>query len=84
MSCISRPNEDAQKSFILTAAPPPPAPLPLKGQHLSSEANVTCFKLIFISLALGDDDQEAFLRALPFLLVQLHKCSAELPKVKLY
>lgn len=64
--------------------PPPPAPLPLKGQHLSSEANVTCFKLIFISLALGDDDQEAFLRALPFLLVQLHKCSAELPKVKPY
>lgn len=56
MSCISRPNEDAQKSFILHP----------------------------LCLALGDDDQEAFLRALPFLLVQLHKCSAELPKVKPY
>lgn len=55
-SWMSLPNEDIQKPFIVLFSL-------LKRGHLSFERNVTCFRLIFMSLDLGDDDKEAFLRA---------------------
>lgn len=46
----------------------------VKRDCLSFERNVTRAKLIFISLDLGDNDKEAFLRALLFSLIRLFKC----------